>query len=166
MYKYESTTQRDCGVDRHRRSATRLSVTVTPNAAAPAMPYAIGFPSRFHSMLVGLGVGYGVGGAGGARGAALRCARASAIAPLARVAIVDLDVHHGDGIQDILWDEPRALYCSVHCIDVGGENTGLVFGMMNGVANVVREDRLIVGHPRDQHHSSLRIICNVPMMLP
>ena len=31
--------------------------------------------------------------------------------------MLDLDVHHGDGIQDILWDEPRALYCSVHCIE-------------------------------------------------
>lgn len=28
---------------------------------------------------------------------------------LQRVAIVDFDVHHGNGTQDILWDEPRAL---------------------------------------------------------
>lgn len=28
---------------------------------------------------------------------------------LARVAIVDFDVHHGNGTQDLLWDEPRAL---------------------------------------------------------
>jgi acetoin utilization deacetylase AcuC-like enzyme len=31
---------------------------------------------------------------------------------LARVAIVDFDVHHGNGTQDLLWDEPRALFCS------------------------------------------------------
>ena len=28
---------------------------------------------------------------------------------LKRVAVVDFDVHHGNGTQDILWDEPRAL---------------------------------------------------------
>mgnify|MGYP003664992033 FL=1 len=31
-----------------------------------------------------------------------------------RVAIVDFDVHHGNGTQDILWDDPTALYCSTH----------------------------------------------------
>ncbi|PNW76665.1 hypothetical protein CHLRE_11g467785v5 [Chlamydomonas reinhardtii] len=31
-----------------------------------------------------------------------------------RVAIVDWDVHHGNGIQDILYDEPRALFISLH----------------------------------------------------
>lgn len=33
---------------------------------------------------------------------------------LARVAIVDFDVHHGNGTQDLLWNEPRALFCSSH----------------------------------------------------
>lgn len=28
---------------------------------------------------------------------------------LARVAVVDFDVHHGNGTQDLLWEEPRAL---------------------------------------------------------
>lgn len=28
---------------------------------------------------------------------------------LARVAVVDFDVHHGNGTQDLLWNEPRAL---------------------------------------------------------
>ncbi|AUQ72187.1 histone deacetylase family protein [Phaeobacter inhibens] len=31
---------------------------------------------------------------------------------LARVAVVDFDVHHGNGTQDLLWDEPRALFIS------------------------------------------------------
>ncbi len=31
-----------------------------------------------------------------------------------RVAIVDFDVHHGNGTQDLLWDEARALFCSSH----------------------------------------------------
>jgi acetoin utilization protein AcuC len=31
-----------------------------------------------------------------------------------RVAYVDVDVHHGDGVQSIFWDEPRVLTVSVH----------------------------------------------------
>jgi acetoin utilization deacetylase AcuC-like enzyme len=31
-----------------------------------------------------------------------------------RVAIVDWDVHHGNGTQDIFWDDPRVLYISTH----------------------------------------------------
>lgn len=33
---------------------------------------------------------------------------------LGRVAIVDFDVHHGNGTQDLLWDEGRCLYVSSH----------------------------------------------------
>ena len=33
---------------------------------------------------------------------------------LERVAIVDFDVHHGNGTQDIFWREPRVLYASTH----------------------------------------------------
>ncbi|QIK40191.1 histone deacetylase family protein [Pontivivens nitratireducens] len=33
---------------------------------------------------------------------------------LARVAIVDFDVHHGNGTQDLLWDEERVLFISSH----------------------------------------------------
>lgn len=31
-----------------------------------------------------------------------------------RVAIFDWDVHHGNGTQDIFWDDPTVLYCSTH----------------------------------------------------
>jgi len=31
-----------------------------------------------------------------------------------RVAIVDFDVHHGNGTQDLLWDDSRTLFCSSH----------------------------------------------------
>ena len=31
-----------------------------------------------------------------------------------RVAIVDFDVHHGNGTQEIFWDDPRLLYVSLH----------------------------------------------------
>ncbi len=33
---------------------------------------------------------------------------------LRRVAIVDFDVHHGNGTQDIFWDVPAVLYASTH----------------------------------------------------
>jgi acetoin utilization deacetylase AcuC-like enzyme len=32
----------------------------------------------------------------------------------ARVAVVDFDVHHGNGTQALLWDDPRALFFSSH----------------------------------------------------
>ncbi len=31
-----------------------------------------------------------------------------------RVAIVDFDVHHGNGTQEIFWDDPNVLFCSTH----------------------------------------------------
>jgi acetoin utilization deacetylase AcuC-like enzyme len=31
-----------------------------------------------------------------------------------RVAIVDFDVHHGNGSQEIFWNDPTVLYCSTH----------------------------------------------------
>ncbi len=33
---------------------------------------------------------------------------------VSRVAVVDFDVHHGNGTQDLLWDEGRALFISTH----------------------------------------------------
>lgn len=33
---------------------------------------------------------------------------------LQRVAIIDFDVHHGNGTQDIFWNDPRVLYLSSH----------------------------------------------------
>jgi acetoin utilization deacetylase AcuC-like enzyme len=33
---------------------------------------------------------------------------------LDRVAIVDFDVHHGNGTQDLVEDDPRILFCSTH----------------------------------------------------
>jgi acetoin utilization deacetylase AcuC-like enzyme len=43
----------------------------------------------------------------------LRAMRGLASRP-ARVAVVDFDVHHGNGTQDLLWDEPRAFFISSH----------------------------------------------------
>ena len=41
-------------------------------------------------------------------------AAAARAAGAARVAVLDWDVHHGNGTQDIFWDDPSVLYLSVH----------------------------------------------------
>jgi acetoin utilization deacetylase AcuC-like enzyme len=41
-------------------------------------------------------------------------AHALAAHGLSRVAIVDFDVHHGNGTQDIFWSDPRVMYASSH----------------------------------------------------
>jgi acetoin utilization deacetylase AcuC-like enzyme len=41
-------------------------------------------------------------------------AAAARAAGAARVAVVDWDVHHGNGTQDIFWDDPNVLFMSVH----------------------------------------------------
>jgi len=45
---------------------------------------------------------------------AVAAAQAIAAHGLARVAIVDFDVHHGNGTQDIFWNDARVLYASSH----------------------------------------------------
>lgn len=39
---------------------------------------------------------------------------ASRFMALGRVAILDIDYHHGNGTQAIFWEEPRVLYASLH----------------------------------------------------
>ena len=41
-------------------------------------------------------------------------ARAAQATGTERVAIVDFDVHHGNGTQDIFWDDPSVLFVSLH----------------------------------------------------
>jgi acetoin utilization deacetylase AcuC-like enzyme len=45
---------------------------------------------------------------------AVGAAHAIARHGLARVAIIEFDVHHGNGTQDIFWSDPRVLYASTH----------------------------------------------------
>ena len=51
-----------------------------------------------------------------------------------RVAIIDWDVHHGNGTQDVFWDDPTVLYCSTHQMPLypgtGGKDE-------EGVGNIV-----------------------------
>jgi acetoin utilization protein AcuC len=55
-----------------------------------------------------------------------------------RIAYVDIDVHHGDGVQWIFYDDPRVLTCSIHeegrtlFPGTGGvEETGVDFTSLN-----------------------------------
>jgi len=41
-------------------------------------------------------------------------AHAIAAHGLSRIAVVDFDVHHGNGTQDIFWNDARVLYASTH----------------------------------------------------
>ncbi len=45
---------------------------------------------------------------------AIAARRALDLHGLERVAVLDFDVHHGNGTQDLLWDEARALFVSSH----------------------------------------------------
>lgn len=45
---------------------------------------------------------------------AIAALRALQVHGLARVAVLDFDVHHGNGTQDLLWDEGRAMFVSSH----------------------------------------------------
>ncbi len=46
--------------------------------------------------------------------AAIAARHAQKVHGAERVAIVDWDVHHGNGTQDIFWDDPSVLFCSTH----------------------------------------------------
>jgi acetoin utilization deacetylase AcuC-like enzyme len=45
---------------------------------------------------------------------AIAAQQAITVHGLQRVALVDFDVHHGNGSQDIFWNEPRVMYISSH----------------------------------------------------
>jgi acetoin utilization deacetylase AcuC-like enzyme len=46
--------------------------------------------------------------------AAIAARHARAAHGAERVAVVDFDVHHGNGTQDIFWADKDAMYCSTH----------------------------------------------------
>lgn len=56
---------------------------------------------------------------------------------LSRVAIVDFDVHHGNGTQDLVEDDPRILFCSSHQMPLyPGTGAAHETGAANNVLNV------------------------------
>ncbi len=54
-----------------------------------------------------------------------------------RVAIVDFDVHHGNGTQDIFWADPTVMYCSTHQMPLyPGSGAADETGEANTIVNV------------------------------
>ncbi|WP_338110007.1 histone deacetylase family protein [Roseibium polysiphoniae] len=54
-----------------------------------------------------------------------------------RVAIVDFDVHHGNGTQDIFWADPTVMYCSTHQMPLyPGSGAANETGEANTIVNV------------------------------
>lgn len=45
---------------------------------------------------------------------AVAARHAQAVHGVGRVAILDWDAHHGDGTQEIFWNDPDVLFCSLH----------------------------------------------------
>ena len=59
---------------------------------------------------------------------------------LSKVAIVDFDVHHGNGTQDILWDEERVLFVSSHQMPLfPGTGYASEKGLQNNIMNIPLE---------------------------
>jgi acetoin utilization deacetylase AcuC-like enzyme len=53
-----------------------------------------------------------------------------------RVAIVDFDVHHGNGTQEIFWSDPTVMYCSTHEMPLyPGTGAPSERGVHNNIAN-------------------------------
>ena len=103
-------------------------VAGTAEAAARSAGCAIGLARALASERVANGFalcrppGHHARRAGAAGGCVYSNAALAALAVLAeaaeaRVLVLDWDVHHGDGTQELLWGEERALVCSVHCIE-------------------------------------------------
>lgn len=59
---------------------------------------------------------------------------------LSRVAIVDFDVHHGNGTQDLVWDDARILFASTHQMPLyPGSGAIYEVGAHNNVVNAPLE---------------------------
>lgn len=71
-----------------------------------------------------------------------------------RVAIVDWDVHHGNGTQDIFWDDPSVLFCSTHQMPLypwSGERDET--GKHNNIVNAPLETNSASEHFREAFSS-------------
>jgi acetoin utilization deacetylase AcuC-like enzyme len=56
---------------------------------------------------------------------------------LTRVAVLDFDVHHGNGTQDLLWDEARCLFASSHQMPLyPGSGAVHDTGLHNNILNI------------------------------
>lgn len=62
---------------------------------------------------------------------------AQAVHGIDRIAIVDFDVHHGNGTQDIFWNDKSVMYCSTHQMPLyPGSGAANETGDANTIVNV------------------------------
>ena len=91
---------------------TRAWMEATSLAMAGEGPaFALSRPAGHHAT-ANVAMGFGL-----VNYAAAAVAARLAEAPDATVAILDWDVHHGNGVADIFKDEARVRYCSLHEVD-------------------------------------------------
>ncbi|MHA7970035.1 histone deacetylase family protein [Rhizobium sp. CAU 1783] len=71
-----------------------------------------------------------------------------------RVAIIDWDVHHGNGTQDIFWDDPSVLFCSTHQMPLyPGTGARDETGVKNNVVNAPLSPNVGSDHFREAFKS-------------
>jgi acetoin utilization deacetylase AcuC-like enzyme len=89
---------------------------------------------------------------------ALAARRAIARHGVRRVLVVDWDVHHGNGTQDIFYEDPRVMFFSIHRFGHGfypgtgaADETGSGAGLGTTLNAAVR-----YGTPRPEYHAAFR----------
>ncbi|MDF3854837.1 histone deacetylase family protein [Paracoccus sp. P2] len=76
---------------------------------------------------------------------------------LDRVAVLDFDVHHGNGTQDVLWDEKRAFFASTHQVPLyPGTGAASERGAHGQIVNMP----LAPGSGGDEARAAWRAICD------
>ncbi|NGO73573.1 acetoin utilization protein AcuC, partial [Streptomyces boncukensis] len=84
------------------------SVAAAEAVWAGRVGHAVNFAGGLHHAMPGAASGFCI-----YNDAALAIARLLELGA-ERVAYIDLDVHHGDGVQTVFWDDPRVLTVSLH----------------------------------------------------
>ncbi len=77
---------------------------------------------------------------------------------LNRILIVDWDVHHGNGTQDIFYSDPRVLFYSIHRFGQGfypGTGAADETGQGRGLG-LTRNEPVRFGTPREDYHARFR----------
>jgi len=91
-----------------RAAGATIDALASVLGGGPRLGYVLPRPPGHHAERA-RGMGFCVFG-----NVALAAAAALARGLARRLAVVDIDVHHGNGTQEAFWDDPRVLFVSVH----------------------------------------------------
>ena len=86
--------------------------------------------------------------------AAIAARHAQAAHGAERVAIVDFDVHHGNGSQDIFWNDASVMYCSTHQMPL---YPGTGAASERGARNTIVNAPLSPGDAGDQFREAIEV---------